>query len=776
MPTYEAVAKYRSNKFYLEVVNQPLNLTPDDVDINDDITLHTPIPILSEEEKNLIKDRSKLPVIKSRNIFGNISDNFIKKLNNLNVYTKIDLTNTYVDDAIRSSQLVEKIRRSISYSLTPPDNNKLIGSNIPIISSPRRSRSVSSIKTTSPDVLGNPENRDKNSTDIDTSDPLNIGDMNESFRKFRNFENLNFNNSETQIAFERKILESSSSCSEQILDRFRTNLAGLTPINNLSLDNTYQNYLSCLTDAIIAKDLPGLLSTYLQDIISSQLISNVSAYGDTYKLYVDHNPLTDRKLINTVDVLSPVDVEISHPLFVAKAVKNSSQFYHEGFLGILGLNNLRVYFPTFMYTYAVFEASPPIGDVLFPNLNIDRDVTYLLLENISNSISLETFLTSDISDKDFKEVLLQIIQALNLAYNLYDFTHYDMNAKNILIQVLDEEISFPYYGDEFYTETPVVKYFTTRYIARIIDFGLSHIQISNSNFGVFGYEKYKVYAGKSFPYNDVHRLVCECGLQTNNSSILNFLKQIYKTFGSKITFEQRIQTAFNIRTKGDSDFFVPENNTKTINFSDIINMIVKDSIEIYDNPVHDTICNDCTTLDTFTGNLFDKRKSVNSMLELYYMIDVYKKNYELSASELDYITRNIRRDTFDRLYKNDKKDLDKLYDDYDDISQDIFLYKNNKFEEGHYIRTIRRLAFWLRNLNNIHTHFSCTKVLVNYYKIGDSDYNMYFNKIRLLRERVNDLYNDIIHPNYIYFRGSDIKDIFILKNLEDNLKNNRLAI
>jgi len=108
------------------------------------------------------------------------------------------------------------------------------------------------------------------------------------------------------------------------------------------------------------------------------------------------------------------------------------------------INKLRDKIPNFMHTYGAFMFSPPVLDkegkvvAWFPART--NSVTYLVLENIQDSIAVEN-LAWNFNEDEF----LQILNALNVAYKEFDYTHYDLHGRNILIQRLSYDVLIPFY-------------------------------------------------------------------------------------------------------------------------------------------------------------------------------------------------------------------------------------------------------------------------------------------------------------------------------------------
>lgn len=213
------------------------------------------------------------------------------------------------------------------------------------------------------------------------------------------------------------------------------------------------------------------------------------------------------------------------------------EFLHEIFVGVI-LNKLRPYVPNFVYTYGYEET------------NEDHCNPYIIfLENIPNSDLLENYIPK-LSKIEFFVIFLQILNALNLAYEEYSFCHYDLHDGNILIQKIEFPFSYKLYIDG------KVKKIKTNYLAKIIDFGQSYVKFNNKSFGVYNRDELKVYNYKSRPINDIYKLLCFSGYtakESNNLEVYNLISRIYQLFDQKGKLDDRINFFKNNVTEMEID-------------------------------------------------------------------------------------------------------------------------------------------------------------------------------------------------------------------------------
>jgi archaellum component FlaC len=208
-------------------------------------------------------------------------------------------------------------------------------------------------------------------------------------------------------------------------------------------------------------------------------------------------------------------------LFVTKAPRKIDENFrsnqtHEYFVGAFGTNSLRNKIPNFAFMMGFFKCSPPYIDnssYAFNGTNNERkaltycqndvdgnQVNYLIYENVSNSVTLQSFIEKGCTFQQFLNVFIQIILALDLAYTELDFTHYDLHTENVLVRELPEEILICYRSDG------MQKYLKTKYVATIIDYGRSHIKFEGKDFGDAFFEA-GTYPNLSYPMNDIYKLL-----------------------------------------------------------------------------------------------------------------------------------------------------------------------------------------------------------------------------------------------------------------------------
>lgn len=157
---------------------------------------------------------------------------------------------------------------------------------------------------------------------------------------------------------------------------------------------------------------------------------------------------------------------------------------HEFFVGYV-LNQLRAQIPNFMYVYGMFRCpkpetgKPACPPILHYEQGFEKNKrNYLLMELVVPPAPFnQGYDVKDLcmtcSPIEFMNVYLQVICALAVAYELYDFTHYDLHSGNILLQRTKNNesvfIKYDFEGEVTYVKTNV--------IAKIVDYGQSTVTI-----------------------------------------------------------------------------------------------------------------------------------------------------------------------------------------------------------------------------------------------------------------------------------------------------------
>jgi len=332
---------------------------------------------------------------------------------------------------------------------------------------------------------------------------------------------------------------------------------------------------------------------------------------------------------------------------------------HEALIGLELVNKCKYLLPSYPSTYGMGYCDINLNSegieqscTIINGMNISKDAPVVFIEYLNKSFTLKDFLAGALSKQKFsqQEILnnvqslyLQIFNALNILYMMNGcYTHYDLHDDNILIRILDEEILMPIYvfgEDEILKE---IKYLKTKYIAHIIDYGMSTFlsyetlsrefhQKSSKYFGktVEEIRKYFIFGNDRFPdvfdskkvdqVFDIYKIIGFSSYHYNNATenfppkkeILRFFGVLYKIMlqTSSMSSYDLISNYLNVKADAERDdlFAKPKNFVSNITFNFLVEYLsiylvipsakpleIYNAYEISSNPLlktlHSPIC------------------------------------------------------------------------------------------------------------------------------------------------------------------------------------------
>lgn len=232
--------------------------------------------------------------------------------------------------------------------------------------------------------------------------------------------------------------------------------------------------------------------------------------------------------------------------FVIKTSKSPDDkgLVHELFVGLYGTNQLRTEIPNFAYVFGGFDCSPSFvagknepASVCSIN-DKNKFVKYVVYENIMPSESMSEYCGRCTTD-EFHAKYLQILFALNRAYQVCEYTNYDLHSQNVLIRNLNtKRLTIPYIfeGEKIYVNDDAV--------ATIIDNGRAHIRVGDKNYGYYGAYSYGVDPMKGNPVHDAYKLLCWSLFDMrakNNTKTFNEVSKLLKYFNQNESALQILQ-------------------------------------------------------------------------------------------------------------------------------------------------------------------------------------------------------------------------------------------
>lgn len=159
--------------------------------------------------------------------------------------------------------------------------------------------------------------------------------------------------------------------------------------------------------------------------------------------------------------------------------------YHEAFVGMSSLNNLRRYIPNFMYVYSMSKSR--VFNVDAPTKNI-----VVFSEKINGKTFGRYISDKQVPDSKILSYLIQIIYSLGMANKEFGFTHNDLHSDNIIIRDIEKDEFYINYSGDF------VK---TDKVATIIDYGYANVKYEGST------HFYQEQPYLFYKYSDIFRIL-----------------------------------------------------------------------------------------------------------------------------------------------------------------------------------------------------------------------------------------------------------------------------
>lgn len=556
--------------------------------------------------------------------------------------------------------------------------------------------------------------------------------------------NQNSNIKETALkTLETRIVTMQGKCAQDIISNLRVRTFQLDAklmdeyLNSDGrYDYKYQGGVGCLVDALISEKDDRTDSRLRRWITDINKIGKKTHEGDVFQ-------------INNADVT----------LYAIKVAADADDdtMPHEALIGMGALNNLRDKIPTFMYIYGTFMCDPPILDdnneVLTWCPSKTNPITYLVLENIEGASSLKALMW-DITENEYLEIYLQILNAINVASKAFDYTHYDLHSENVLIQTLSYYVLIPLYNNN-----GTFSYIRTKRLVRIIDYGFSHIKLQGQHFGVYGYEDLGIDPESSFPMYDAYKLLLNSyayninneGLKRSIGTLTDVANGIYSFFNEGKTIETRLIEQKTARR----DYLQPSPIHKNLRLSDLIWFIVskyKPKFIVKVPQPNDvlTVCHDkCVNWDGFIKHIFDRSRLPLTLQD--YCLASEAINKLASDSNRNEIGTWLSKTRIDNLYNKERGDINTdIFTIFTDLNQinlevDINTSKVNETSAlyNRYKRNLRKLLEIKSKLTSIDIWIN-TVYCAYRYENRELDINRSISTIVIEFDRIQNQYQRII--------------------------------
>jgi len=366
----------------------------------------------------------------------------------------------------------------------------------------------------------------------------------------------------------------------------------------------------------------------------------------------------------------------------------------------------------------------------------------------------------NLNPDEFLQIYLQILNALNVAYKEFDYTHFDLHADNVLIQVLPYDVNVPFYAPD-----GRIMYIKTNYLARIIDYGMSHVLLQGQHFGKYGLDTYNVFAEESFPMHDAYKLLLftyaaslnksQNGVVVNTrprSSITSVANTIFDFFNENITAEERIDERFD---DPHSDFFQAPTKLKGITLDEFITYLFsKFSFNFMSNTEStdaiSTVCGDkCVNWTDFSRRVFDRFK-LPETLEDYCQAEaaIFNLSQDKNKDELYKWLNQFdvqKRYAIERTTASDK--INNVITKLNSANLEVIL--SPKFDQNVYLEQLTNLAkirsealsvqIWLQYAGCAYNKLSKPKSI-------ESDIALFKESLALIKKSLG-FYRDIVKYN-----------------------------
>lgn len=298
---------------------------------------------------------------------------------------------------------------------------------------------------------------------------------------------------------ENTILESYSFCdvSSEERERFEKD----TGLHKFQLNKP--NFLALIRASRDNADLQRKIACLMEGTftMSDQLIA-LNSFFDVYQR-IPTEPDTN---VN----IAFIDAQGNTPAMIVKSQKYRPEIEHEALIGMVAVNELTTTCSNFVYTFGFVDCFAKAENGHITCADPDNSSWKSILIEYVPGTSLKELINS-LTPTEYLEILLQVESALHYAYTQCQFTHYDLHDGNVMVEILEEPRHIPLF---FGTQPQTI---LTKYVARIIDYGMSFAQINGIGFGstknIDGRDKLYLFRDRPYPLYDTYKLLCHSGLR-----------------------------------------------------------------------------------------------------------------------------------------------------------------------------------------------------------------------------------------------------------------------
>jgi hypothetical protein len=207
-------------------------------------------------------------------------------------------------------------------------------------------------------------------------------------------------------------------------------------------------------------------------------------------------------------------------IVIKSSIDDEDTLIHECFVGLMALNSLRSEIPNFSLALGITRCGHNYNSKQEPLQCLAGDTYNLVYERCSGE-QFRKMMKQLKNKKVLCEIMLQILLALQLAWEKFEYTHYDLHDENIMIQELTDFISIKY---ELKSQTYYLK---TKYVVSFIDYGMSHVKIGEQHYGNYSFLKLMYGPHRGNPAVDVLNIMSNLIRSTMSSNKKHFKGKTY---------------------------------------------------------------------------------------------------------------------------------------------------------------------------------------------------------------------------------------------------------
>lgn len=583
---------------------------------------------------------------------------------------------------------------------------------------------------------------------------------------------------DTQIKLENEFLSSYKQCEHLDKSKVVTNLPSLD-LEKLKHENDDRFYNSGLMKAV------SCVTSSLSIVVDDKSITG----NERLRNYIKKLRQIGTDSVNGYAMSASLSLndDTINNFFVMKVPKNinsAQELVHECMVAFGATNELRKYVPNYSYVYGMVKCSQPYienKEVITWCSMHENIVAYAIYENVPLGDNVSNF-AKKCSAEEFMMYYLQILFALREGYNRFGFTHYDLHTENVLLRKTNKTDFFIPYN----SKQGVIYLKSKEYIATIIDYGMSHIEIEENDGRVIhygspkknSYESAGVYIDSSNIIIDVYKLLCfSLSDMANNKESFAIVSELLKYFNKTETPKQIIAR----QSPGETWYYLPKNEeTEKFNLDDFIDYCLKfcseNDIHIIQKNKPENVLGCDDTCKTFIQEMDylgvnGDTPLPNTFFQFYDTVDIlkYRTEYLISSKKDE---KYILEEFGNKLPEILEKEIENMKDTFSLIqkSRDFVLYKipddlNLLFNKEVFsnIKLSAKQYVELFDLENyINTYYKIITFVKNAYNIKESftRFNDFYDKIKDDKEYMNE--------KMIELKEHVKEDInFITKNLDE---------